>query len=325
MGRNSTKSATRPVATANAYPIGLEKYKYNPKMVSIPAEKNGIVHLGEEKFQVHDLTKKSVYPTNVDISELPYEVGMYFDKNGMPLISYTTDIYSTKKPKSESEYGAYVFTDKSKYRLPNYFRSKEDTKDTIHIHNHPKPAAFSSNDIFRAASDMPFKSIVRPIQKPTKNIMQELLNNKKNLLANFKMQMKQSGYTMGVYKNKKLVSEELVAHNDLEKKVLKNLYDFVKNINKKNLQKFVYFELNNLGNFQDFYKQNKSYKVKGKRKFLIDDVKNDWMKNLYMPIPTYSKKYPTNYSTKASDFLFVIKTNFALANKYNYNFEIKYA
>lgn len=103
------------------------------------------------------------------------------------------------------------------------------------------------------------------------------------------------------------------------------MYDFVKNINKKNLQKFVYFELNNLGNFQDFYKQNKSYKVKGKRKFLIDDVKNDWVKNLYMPIPTYSKKYPTNYSTKASDFLFVIKTNFALANKYNYNFEIKYA
>jgi hypothetical protein len=48
-----------------------------------------------------------------------------------------------------------------------------------------------------------------------------------------------------------------------------------------------------------------------------------------MTLPTWSNKYPTRYSAKNEyetiHFLDIIKTNFAMANKYNYTFEVKYA
>ena len=48
-----------------------------------------------------------------------------------------------------------------------------------------------------------------------------------------------------------------------------------------------------------------------------------------MTLPTWSMKYPTKYSSandyKTIHMLDQIKTNFALANKYNYTFEVKYA
>ena len=309
------------------YPIGLEKYKYNPKFMPIPMETNGIVHIDEKNktFTVHDLTKDSEFPTNVDISEWPYEVGLSFNKNGMPLITYTQNP-DTKE--FNIKYGAYVFTNKEKeFVSPGGYRPIEYVKDTIHVHNHPIPVAPSFADLFKFGSHSLHKGVVRPEQKATKNAMNEILKNKKNLLANYKSQIENSGFPIWRFVDGKddPIFVKMIKHNDLEKKTVQNMYDFVKNINNKNLNKFVYFEASNLKNFHDDIVKYKNSN-ENKRLNITTKIKNEWLDNLYMTLPSYSRKYPTEIkSNDAIALLDTVKTNFALANKYKYIFEIKYA
>ena len=348
MGSRNTKSATRPVAVAEQIRLGLSKYKYDPKFVSIPERSNGVLIFDRPTRKI---LKDVTLPTNVDIADLPVEVIRYFDKDGNPVI-LSFDVHPRTKH-------AYAASNNNPGEI-NDLQYHID-ENLISVHNHPPYffPGFSDLDIVNFVEEKNYIAEVRPHQKTVNNTIDFIVDNKKTILNTLNNLKKQKTYTTeykfkfskyGKWKNE-TKTYDISSRED--KQHLNLAIDFVKKMQKNTDKKFIHYQLTNPENF------NKKYQkiIKNEYKKLLKDEKlNDEIKT-YKPQAQYNirmfeaknkaQELLADEMNKAKDSVlnFVIKDiqkgnkgyesagryiqsyafNTIHARKNKYNFEIKYS
>jgi len=342
MGIRKTMSANQSMST-NQYPIGKEKYKYNPKLISIPDEKNGIVFTNGFGSNL----SKVELPTNVDISELPYEVMRYFDANGMP-IKKIININGV----GNRQYYAYTskqvhLVGHSTYPYDTYIDPK--AKNTISVHNHPSAMAgpFSGGDIMNFAAENQFMSEVRPNQKSENNIINNLVDNKKAILNTLndlkKIKSFEQKWSM-ISPNGKITNgtEVFNLNNKQSEKMVNAAYEYVTKLEKNTDNKFIHYQLTNSNNIHKIFKNKTDIEFK-KSTENIDlklpkaqhDAYHKMVREIDKNPPIISafinKQLKNNTSLDNSTLQSIthhidtIAFNKIMADKYKFDFEIKYS
>jgi hypothetical protein len=332
----------RQPISANQYPIGKEKYKYNPKLISIPDEKNGMLFTDSYGRKLQNIE----FPKNLDISELPYEVMRYFDKNGMPI---KTPMYITNL--GERQY--YAHSSNEEHIVYSRTSSRDfidkNLKDTISVHNHPSvsASAFSGADIVNFAAEQQFMSEVRPNQKSVNNIINNIVNNKQEILNTLNDLKGRESYShkweMFTKDGKRVNGTQLYnLKNNESKKIIDSAYEYVKTLEKNSDNKFVHYQLTNSKNMHKIFENQTKIELKKAPKNFAEPLFYA-QHNAYHKMVAKVDKVPNHVGTFIRNEMIkntsldksllgelalhidTIAQNKIMADKYKYNFEIKYS